>query len=59
MCCVCVCVQYAMAGMSYNEMSAARWSTLRTFPDDNGVPTTRTMGEWILVTNGLFTEEFW
>jgi hypothetical protein len=47
-----------MAGLSYNEMSAARWSTLVTYPE-NGVLVTRTMGEWILVNNGLFTDSYW
>ncbi len=58
---MCACVlslQYAMAGLSYNEMSAARWSKLVTYPVD-GVPVTRTLGEWILLNNGLFTDSYW
>lgn len=58
MCCVCV-LQYAMAALSYNEMSSPRWSTPVTFPDANGVPTTRTLGDWVLINSGLFTESYW
>jgi len=57
-CCVCA-LQYAMAALSYNEMSSPRWSTPVTFPDANGVPTTRTLGEWVLINSGLFTESYW
>jgi hypothetical protein len=51
-------LQYAMAGLSYNEMSAARWSTPVTYPV-NGVPVTHTLGEWVLINSGLFTESYW
>jgi hypothetical protein len=50
--------QYAMAGLSYNEMSAARWQTLVTYPVD-GVPVTHTLGEWVLINSGLFIESYW
>lgn len=51
-------VQYAMAGLSYNEMSAARWSTPLTLPEAGG-PVTRRFGDWVLLNNGLFTESYW
>jgi hypothetical protein len=51
-------LQYAMAGLSYNEMSAERWQTPVTLPID-GTPVTRTLGDWILVNSGLFTESYW
>jgi hypothetical protein len=47
-----------MAALSYNEMSAPRWATPVTIPE-NGMPVTRTMGEWVLLSNGLFTEPYW
>jgi len=55
---LCASPQYAMAGLSYNEMSAARWSTPVTLPE-NGAPVTRTLGEWVLINNGMFTESYW
>lgn len=47
-----------MAGLSYNEMSAARWQTPVTLPVD-GTLVTRSLGDWILLNNGLFTESYW
>lgn len=57
-CSVLCILQYAMAGLSYNEMSADRWQTPVTLPID-GTPVTRSLGNWILVNSGLFTESYW
>lgn len=43
-----------MSALAYNEMSAPRWSNLVTIDG-----TTHTMGEWVLINNGLFTEPYW
>lgn len=43
-----------MAALSINEMGAERWSAPLTV---DGV--THTLGEWVLINNGLFTESYW
>jgi hypothetical protein len=47
-------LQYAINALGINEMSHPRWSTPLTFDG-----TTRTMGEWVLINSGLFTESYW
>lgn len=47
-----------MAGLSYNEMSAARWQRQVTLPEGDGL-VTRSLGDWILLQNGMFTESYW
>lgn len=47
-------MQYAINALAFNEMSAPRWATPLTFGG-----TTRTMGEWVLINSGLFTESYW
>ncbi|KAF6261001.1 ATP-binding cassette transporter [Scenedesmus sp. NREL 46B-D3] len=47
-------ITYAINALAFNEMSAPRWATPLTFGG-----TTRTMGEWVLINSGLFTESYW
>lgn len=51
-------LQYAMAALSYNEMSAPRWSAPVTLVV-GGVPTTHSMGEWVLINGGQPLEAYW
>lgn len=47
-------MQYAINALAYNEMSAPRWSQPLTIGG-----TTHTLGEWVLINSGLFTEPYW
>eukprot|EP00879_Flechtneria_rotunda_P006755 GHRR01007099.1.p1 GENE.GHRR01007099.1~~GHRR01007099.1.p1 ORF type:complete len:1177 (+),score=387.98 GHRR01007099.1:1343-4873(+) len=47
-------ITYGMNALSINEMTAARWSTPLTVDD-----VTRPVGEWVLISNGLFTASYW